>query len=352
MGASVGKTVTVGGVEATILKQVGEGGFADIFLARAAADNKKRFAVKRMLVQKDDKEKQKLAQWEFQVNQRLPKHPNLIAVEGTQLVTHPNGDQEYLILLEYCEGGTLLDWIQSPTRAQRTQSEVLAIFRQLVDGVAVLHAHVPQPLRHQDLKPENLLQTAPGTGQWKLIDFGSSTLAVYTLRSHAERTVAGRLIDKNTTPSYRAPEMIEAGWQSGDSSERNAPVTEAADVWALGVMLYAMLFGTQPFPDGALATLSGRYRVPEGHRWTAELMALLARMLTVQASARITVPQLQKALADLTHTPVNTPKPWSMLKDGAAAVAAATAGASGATKSLAPPAGASLSVNSNNNGSQ
>lgn len=69
MGASVGKTVSFNGHEFSILKSIGEGGFADIFLVRSEQDRRLR-ALKRMAVQQDDEEKNKVAKWEFQLNVR------------------------------------------------------------------------------------------------------------------------------------------------------------------------------------------------------------------------------------------------------------------------------------------
>ena len=81
MGASVGKTVTFNGHEFTVLKSIGEGGFADIFLVRSERDRHYR-ALKRMVVAREDTEKQKWAKWEFQINVRLNTQAETYVQEG------------------------------------------------------------------------------------------------------------------------------------------------------------------------------------------------------------------------------------------------------------------------------
>jgi tetratricopeptide (TPR) repeat protein len=86
---------------------------------------------------------------------------------------------------------------------------------------------------HRDLKPENVLVV---DGQVRLLDFG---LSVITSRSmeHLTQTTAG-------TMAYLAPELFQG-----------APVTQAADLYAVGVMVYEMLAGRHPFDTSNAAVL-------------------------------------------------------------------------------------------------
>ena len=106
-----------------------------------------------MSVNRHDKEKQLIAQWEYQISQALPPHPNLLKCEGAAQVNLPNGDTEFLLLLEYCPDGTLLDWVNK--EKTRSEKEILQVFAQVCAAVAVFHAHNP-PISHRDLKPENV----------------------------------------------------------------------------------------------------------------------------------------------------------------------------------------------------
>lgn len=62
MGQSVGKSVTINGRSVDVIKQLGSGGFADIFLV-IDSKTKVKYALKRLVVQKGDEQKKRVAQW-------------------------------------------------------------------------------------------------------------------------------------------------------------------------------------------------------------------------------------------------------------------------------------------------
>ena len=103
----------------------------------------------------------------------------------------------------------------------------VALFEQVVAAVAYAHA---QLIVHRDLKPGNVLVTAQGAV--RLLDFGIAKITeAGSARDAEHRTLALRL-----TPAYCAPEQLQA-----------QPVGTAADVYALGVMLYQLLCGALPW---------------------------------------------------------------------------------------------------------
>ena len=94
------------------------------------------------------------------------------------------------------------------------------------------------------------------------------------------RTYAG-------TPAYMAPEVTSLEF------ERVGTYTQKADCWSLGVILYMMLAGRSPFPDGSDLTeriLSGRYRPMTGVRWdrvSREARHLIRSLLEVDLERRL-----------------------------------------------------------------
>src|SRR5256885_1461915 len=104
----------------------------------------------------------------------------------------------------------------------------LALFSQVLRAVAHAHANL---VLHRDLKPSNILVT--NAGEVKLLDFGIAKLLTDGETRETELT---RLAGGALTLDYASPEQI-AG----------TPLTTAADVYALGVVLYELLTGARPY---------------------------------------------------------------------------------------------------------
>jgi serine/threonine protein kinase len=290
----------------TIIKPLASGGSGDVYLVKANNPNNKssaaaQYALKRMFVNKDDKEKQIQCRWEFDVSRSLPIHNNLVKCLSCKANKQSNGDMEYLLLLEYCSNGTLLDWLN--TKKTRTLTEQLSVFQQLATAVELFHTHEPA-ISHRDLKPENLLRKTEKKAGWALCDFGSSSSDVYVIDNTAQRIEVQQIIEKNTTPSFRAPEMCDLYSQQ--------PITIATDCWALGVILYQILFKTQPFAEGPLATLSGKYYIPENHKYPTPVLNLLHSMLTINYKQRANIQQIQQSLATILQKPYIPLSKWTM----------------------------------------
>ena len=87
-------------------------------------------------------------------------HPNVVQVHESGLV----GDARYFIAMEFVDGANLETWLQEEPRPQ---TEVLALFAQVADGLAALHR---EGLVHRDVKPANIIVGADRVP--KLVDFG------------------------------------------------------------------------------------------------------------------------------------------------------------------------------------
>ena len=177
------------------------------------------------------------------------------------------------------------------------------------------------------------------------LDRCRATPAMAELRSHVVllRVCCCLLPPQNTTPSYRAPEMVDL--------YRPAVINQQADIWALGVMLYQLLFKEQPFPDGTLGIASGKYRIPETHRWSKEVMDLLSRMLCVDPAKRATIVEVQVAVGELTKKNPRMADPWALPFTSATLAASAAAVSLARSKSpqlLSPKSEVSTSHGSRN----
>lgn len=139
----------------------------------------------------------------------------------------------------------------------------LALMLQVCEAVAYAHAHL---VVHRDLKPGNILVTA--AGQVRLLDFGIAKLLVNEAGGALQATQEGA---RALTPDYAAPEQL-----------LGRPVGTAADVYALGVVLFELLTGQRPHH---LALGSGQ-----------NLADALAQLAPVRASDAVTDPQRQRAL--------------------------------------------------------
>lgn len=229
----------------TVEFQVGSGSFGEVSLCVCPTYGS--VAVKWI------KHARKVDQWasfwrEAELMSRL-NHPNVLRFYG--LVTE--GEFVVGIMTEYADSGNLSTFMRRslggdgmaylPLR-QRAQLALNA-----VNGLAYLHS---QKVVHFDVKPDNLLVTGdwstPGGPVIKVADFGLSVVKANTFCSN--------MSDFRGTLPYMAPEMLK------DLQH----VSEAADVWSLGVVFWEMLtlevpFATEP-PAQLLAKLVAGARLP------------------------------------------------------------------------------------------
>ncbi|XP_069375797.1 calcium/calmodulin-dependent protein kinase type IV isoform X2 [Paralichthys olivaceus] len=160
----------------------------------------------------------KIVRTEIGVLLRL-SHPNII-----QLKEIFETDTDIALVLELVTGGELFDRIVE--RGYYSERDAAHVIKQILEAVAYLHEH---GVVHRDLKPENLLYADLSLdAPLKIADFGLSKIIDDQVTM---KTVCG-------TPGYCAPEILRG----------NAYGPEV-DMWSVGVILYILLCGFEPFFD-------------------------------------------------------------------------------------------------------
>lgn len=240
-----GTKLTVGSHKVSIIKYISEGGFAHVYVCEVEPpfNGSKIACLKRVVV--PSKWQLTLLRQEVDAMRRLRGNYRIVSYidsHASRLQPSPGqpmGDSqqyEVFLLMEYCENNGLIDFMNTRLVNKLTESEILNIMYDVTIGVAMCH-HLQPPLIHRDIKIENVLIDSKGT--YKLCDFGSAVPYIPVPRTPQEMKSVHEDIMQNTTPQYRAPEMIDL--------TRGFPIDNKLDIWALGCFLYKLCYYTTPF---------------------------------------------------------------------------------------------------------
>jgi eukaryotic-like serine/threonine-protein kinase len=297
-----------------IVKPLGSGGMADVFLAHddildrdvALKVMSTRYASDDEFIERFKREAQSAA---------ALSHSNIVSIfdRGS------SEDGTYYIAMEYLPGGTLKDRIMS--RGALPARTAAAVALQIAEALRAAHE---RGVIHRDIKPHNILITE--SGDVKVTDFGIARAA-----SSSTMTRTGSILG---TAHYISPEQA-----------MGEPVGPSSDLYSLGVVLYEMLTGELPYdadtPLGiAMKHVNGHLRppkavdpsIPDGinaitcrllskdpedrYASDAELIEDLERVAAGLAPANATTEMMTRRLSTTSPTRVGPPPPLPGRRSG------------------------------------
>ena len=200
-----------------IIKEIGSGTYSKVQLVQHKID----LSIRAMKVIK-----KKMKRGTNQTNENDVKkevdllikmdHPNIV-----KIFEFYNGEKEYYLIMEYCEGGELFDRI---VKSNLTEIQCAYIMYQILSAVNYCHK---MKIIHRDLKPENILikKDEDGFYRVKICDFGTSK--AFKIGDIQKQLVGSAY--------YIAPEVIEKKYNS------------KCDLWSCGVIMFVLLTKKPPF---------------------------------------------------------------------------------------------------------
>ncbi|XP_042898662.1 serine/threonine-protein kinase PLK4 isoform X2 [Parasteatoda tepidariorum] len=203
--------------------KIGHGRYATVYKGEWSYGNIKEIvAIKIQHKEKEIKtraiQQKELVKKEITLHEKL-NHPSIVKLKDSF-----EDKNNYYIVLEYCDSGTLDEYLKRNNIL--CENEVYEIMKQVVDGLKYLHS---RKIIHRDLSLKNILLTKDYKTKElkvKIADFGCST-ELKTL-DETKKTVVG-------TPVCMSPEVVIG-----------TEYSFGIDIWSLGVIFYTLLFGDFP----------------------------------------------------------------------------------------------------------
>lgn len=208
-----------------IRQKIGAGGMGEVYLAQDAQLDRK-VALKVLLPEFCcDPERTERFKLEAKAASAL-NHPNIITIYEVGVE-----DERLFIATEYVDGETLREKIHA---GELTYLEAIKIAEQVAEALAVAH---DAQIVHRDVKPDNIMIRRDGIV--KILDFGLA-------KPIFEQTVGAEDETMRLVKTQPGIVMGSVRYMSPEQA-RGRATDERTDVWSLGVVLYEMLTGVNPF---------------------------------------------------------------------------------------------------------
>lgn len=208
-----------------ILKSIGRGGMADVYLAHDLILDNEEVAIK---VLRTNYQTDQIAVARFQREARAMaelNHPNIVAIRD---IGEEDGQQ--FLAMEYVNGPDLKKYIQD--HAPLSNTETVRIMSEVLSAMQLAHQ---KGIVHRDLKPQNVLLTKDGVA--KVTDFGIAVAFAETSLTQTNSMLG--------SVHYLSPEQA-----------RGSKATIQSDIYAMGIMLFEMLTCHIPFDGDSAVTIA------------------------------------------------------------------------------------------------
>ncbi|WP_240359393.1 serine/threonine-protein kinase [Pyxidicoccus trucidator] len=273
-------------------EKLGAGGFGAVYLARRGG---RLYALKLIPLWG-------LAEWaerEVAILLRL-KHSNLVRIRGHGQWPD-EAPQSFFIVMDFVEGRRLDVWTREENpSAREVVLKVLGVAR----GLGAAHR---AKVVHRDLKESNVVVRA-SDGEAVVVDFGAGGY-------ERAPSITGGVLPPGT-PEYRAPEAWRFQQEHGGERGRSYQPGPSDDLYAMGVVLYWLLTGRQPFlPDEAAGVEAVLNRAPKppqvlNPRVPGALSDVCMRLLAKEPEERH--PDAEALCAELEALLAQADEPWDV----------------------------------------
>ncbi|KAL6068236.1 Plant dual-specificity MAP kinase kinase family domain protein [Balamuthia mandrillaris] len=213
-------------------------------------------------------------QREIDIMKKIPYAPEIVKYFGCYVK-----DNMLLIVMEYCDGGSLMDILRACNKTLE-EAQIAAASAAVVRGLQHLHKTVK--IMHRDVKAANVLLNSKGEA--KLADFGVS--AQLATSAQRQKTVIG-------SPYWMAPEVIDQA-----DSDSAVGYNNKSDIWSLGITAIELAEGKPPHYD--LLPIRAILKIPnedpptlkDQDKWSPAFHDFLAKCLMKDPEHRPTAQEL------------------------------------------------------------